>query len=101
MSKVQYTQFKLSTITGRVGLLTGITAGTVTQEEVEQAVLVDTEKRPYRKPVVAYGRRFGSITAAAEFGCGRNASLNELKAEQARIRKMCNEDCWAGFYWSN
>lgn len=100
VAKVVYPKFNLSTVAGRVGLLCGLTAGTVSREEVEHAVLADTEKRPYRKPVVAYGQRFESITAAAEWACHLNATLNELKTEQARIRKLCNDDCWEGFYWS-
>lgn len=100
VAKVVYSPFKLNTQAGRVGLLTGITAGKVTREEVEAAVLQDTEKRPYRKPVVAYGRRYKSITAAAAANCRPNATLNELKAEQAYIRNRCNADDAVGFYWA-
>lgn len=100
VAKVIYSPFKLSTQAGRIGLLCGLTAGTVTRDEVEAAVLQDTEKRPYRKPVVAYGRRYNSITEAAAANCSSTATLNQLKAEQAFIRKLCNADNVEGFYWS-
>lgn len=98
--KVQHQNFLLRTTAGRVALLTGIAAGTVTQKEIEYNVLVDIEKRPYRKPVVAYGKRYPSVTAAAADSCYQGASLNTLKNEQAFIRNLCNKDDTVGFYWS-
>ncbi len=101
-AKVIHPTFNLSTVMGRVGLLCGITAGTVDRKEVEAAVLRDTEKRPYRKPVVAYGVRYESITAAAaeRWHPWSQPTLSEQKAEQAYIRKLCNADNVEGFYWS-
>lgn len=101
-AKVVPKEFKLTTQAGRVGLLCGVIAKTVTDEELQHAIIADTEKRPYRKPVVAYGQRFNSITEAAEWALGGKqwSTLNELKAEQARIRNMCNADNVVGFYWS-
>lgn len=100
MKKATHTRFPLTTQAGRVALLTGITAGTVSRGEVEAAVLVDTEKRPYRKPVVAWNRRFNSVTEAAAAVCSKRASLNELKNMQQMIRRLCNADNVYGFYWS-
>jgi len=101
VKKVDYTALPLTCQAGRTALFIGLTAGTVTREEVEQAVLLDNEKRPYRKPVVAYGKRYSSITAAAadRFN-GRLATSNQHKSEQARIRRLCNEDKTVGFYWA-
>jgi len=102
MAKVAHKEFKLTTVAGRIGLLAGITAGTVDRKEVEHAMIADTEKRPYRKPVVAYGVRYDSITAAASDRWNKRAlpTLNEQKTEQAYIRKLCNADNVEGFYWS-
>jgi len=99
-NKVVHDEFKLTTVAGRVGLLGGITAGTVGLAEVKAAMLQDTEKRPYRKPVVAYGKRYRSISEAAEDLCGWGASYNDMAAMRAHIRSLCNEDKTVGFYWS-
>lgn len=100
MAKVTHKEFKLTTVAGRVGLLAGIAAGTVQRAELEAAVLADTEKRPYRKPVVAFGKRYNSVTQAAMANThviGRRA----VNAMQKNIARWCNEDCHVGFYWSN
>ncbi len=101
MAKVAHKEFSLASTAGRVALLVGVTAGTVSRTEVEAAVLRDTEKRPYRKPVFIFGRRFASITAAAEYSVGPHASAKSLKAEQVQIQKWCNADNVEGVYWSN
>ena len=98
--KVSPQVFKLASVAGRVGLLAGITAGTVSREEVEAAVLKDTEKRPYRKPVVADYTRYPSITAAAEDICGWKASRREVLAMQKNIANWCNSDDVPGCYWA-
>jgi hypothetical protein len=98
--KVSPQVFALTTVAGRVGLLAGITAGTVTYEEVEASVLRDTEKRPYRKPVVAKGKRYSSVTRAAEGICGSMAPYKRLLAMQKTIARYCNADNVAGYYWS-
>jgi len=99
-NKVTPKVFPLISTTGRVALLTGITAGTVTLAEVEHAVLRDLEARPYRKPVVARGQRYPSITAAAEALAGRFATHREIKAWQVTIANKCNADNVVGYYWA-
>lgn len=98
--KVSPQVFQLTTVAGRVGLLAGITAGTVSREELEAAVLKDTEKRPYRKPVVASGIRFDSVTKAAEAHTRNRATRREVLAMQKTIARYCNADNVEGFYWS-
>ena len=100
MAKVAHKSFKLTSVAGRVALLAGITAGTVSREEAEQAVLADTEKRPYRKPVVARNKRYPSITAAAEALCGSMSTRRRVLAVQKTIARYCDADNVAGFYWS-
>ena len=101
VGKVDYEALPLTTQAGRTALFIGITAGTVTQAEIEKAVLLDNEKRPYRKPVVAYGKRFNSITEAANATFfGKPATVSQHKSAQAYIRRLCNEDKTVGFYWS-
>lgn len=110
--KVNPTQFKLTTQAGRVGLLCGITAGTVTREEAEDAVMADIEKRPYRKPVVVPDRngvevRFDSVREAAHFllkSSKKSISKSRyalcLNNMEKFIARRCNQDRWMGFYWA-
>lgn len=111
--KATPTEFKLSKQAGRIGLLCGITAGTVTREEAEAAILADTERRPRNKPVVVPDRngvetRFGSIREAARFlltqrpkqGGGKHKYALRLNAMEKYIANRCNQDCWYGFYWA-
>lgn len=105
---VEYEDNILSSAAGRTALLIGITAGTVSQKEIERAVLRDNEKRPYRKPVVAYGKRFDSVRSAAtsqlanELVGARSGPTyaRMLNAEEKRIAYYCNKDDTVGFYWS-
>jgi hypothetical protein len=92
--------FALTSVAGRVALLCGITAGTVTQKEVEAAVVMDTEKRPHRKPVVAEGMYFKSVTDAAVCLTGARPTRREVMAEQKRIARLCNADNVEGYYWA-
>lgn len=101
MAKVAHKEFSLASTAGRVALLAGLTAGTVGRPEVEAAVLRDTEKRPYRKPVVAKGKRYSSVTEAAEAICTGYATRREVMAMQKTIARYCNADNVSGFYWSN
>lgn len=101
MAKVAHKEFSLNSVAGRVALLVGVTAGTVGQAEVEAAVLRDTEKRPYRKPVVAKGKRYNSVTEAAEAICRGHATRCEVMAMQKTIARYCNADNVKGYYWSN
>lgn len=105
--KVSNTHYPLTSSANRIALLVGITAGTVKRPEVEAAVLKDSEKRAYRKPVVAEGIRFESVTDAAKsIVSNRSSRLNKynffraVQSEQKRIARMCNQDCWEGYYWS-
>ena len=103
---VEYEDNILSRAAGRTALLIGITAGTVSQKEIERAVLRDNEKRPYRKPVVAYGKRFDSVRSAASWSLGSTSAkvgieyARMLNAEEKLIARVCNKDDTVGFYWS-
>ncbi len=98
--------FPLNTVAGRVGLIAGITAGTVSRAEVEAAVLHDVEPRNRRKPVVVEDIRFSSITNAALYlmrqekvkqGMAFTRRLDTLKHT---IANWCNADTVPGYYWS-
>lgn len=97
--------FPLTTVAGRVALLTGIAAKTVTDEELEAAVLHDTETRQHRKPVYAYGKRYTSIRNAA-IAAIRLSTISgidyakKLNAMEKRIAYLCNKDQTVGFYWA-
>lgn len=97
--------FSLTKSADRIALLCGITAGTVSRAEVTTAILNDTEKRPYRKPVVANFIRYPSITAAAEALCSGcdtwyNYTSNDLSAMRKHITHLCNKDDVPGYYWA-
>ena len=100
--------FPLTSTAGRVALLVGLTAGTVSRPEVEAAVLQDIEPRRYRKPVVAWGIRFESITLAAEARAeigykafmGPVEYMRRVKQWQKNIANWCNADNLQGFYWA-
>ena len=103
--KVSPQVFPLTSVAGRVALLTGIAAKTVTTEELEAAVVHDTEKRQYRKPVYAYGKRYPSIRKAAIAALrlstvgGLDYAL-KLNAMEHKIAYLCNKDQTVGFYWA-
>lgn len=108
--KIVPNKFPLSSQAGRVALLAGVLAGHVGKEEIRNAMVQDTEKRPRSKPVVAWDRRFESVTQAAHWAvrwrpevAGRGVVAGDHAALE-RVRKMIStratQDCWAGFYWS-
>jgi hypothetical protein len=108
--------FPLQKSSGRVGLLLGVIDGTVGREEIQAAVLQDTQKREYRKPVVvprAFGGevRFESVTEAAKYllrhECGEDgvqltgqAYARRLDCLQHRISRLCNADDTPHYYWA-
>lgn len=110
MQAIKPISFPLTKQADRVALLVGITAGTVTRPEVEAAVLHDTAKRPYRKPVVVEHMRFDSVTEAAHYLTARPhfvfSSKNpvtyakRLDAYKHQIARYCNADNVDGYYWS-
>jgi hypothetical protein len=99
--QVQHRSFPLTSQAGRVALLTGILAGVVGAQEILAAVADDVETRPRRKPVRAWDRRFPSITAAAEWARQefRWSDPRSVAAWRQQIARLCNQDCWPGFYW--
>lgn len=90
--------FPLTSAAARIALLVGITAGTVGRTEVEAAVLRDAEARPYRKPVVAGGIYFPSITEAANDWS--RPHWQSVGARQKEIARLCNADNVEGYYWA-
>jgi len=105
--KVTNTVFPLATSCNRIALITGIVAGTVPREEVEAAVIKDLERRPHKKPVVAEGIRFDSVTDAAKFIVAlqgkrmpKDEFFRRVQGQIKRISRMCTQDCWEGYYWA-
>jgi|APFre7841882793_1041355.scaffolds.fasta_scaffold44458_1 hypothetical protein len=106
--KVANTVFPLASSANRISLLLGAHAGTVDRKEIESAVLHDTGKRLYRKPVRAEGIYFGSVTDAAKTLVSmrhgrltRDQFYRLVQAEVKRISRKCTQDCWEGYYWEN
>lgn len=109
MKKVQPRVFKLARQTERVALLLNIMDGVIMTEQIAEVIKQDVEPRPVRKPVVAFDRRFESVTAAAHWairwrpefcGGGMNGEHATLERVRKSISRMASQDCWAGFYWS-
>jgi hypothetical protein len=51
---------------------------------------------------------FESVTEAAKVlvamrhgRIGKDAFYKSVQAEVKRISRMCNADCWEGYYWEN
>ena len=103
--------FPLARQSGRVALLLGVLDQTVTAREIQSAVLQDTEKRPRVKPVVASGRRYSSLKAAAEGLVARQDQLavesmlrygpgeRMMRALERAISYRATRDTFHGFYW--
>jgi hypothetical protein len=114
--KAKPQQFKLSTQTGRMGLLMGISAGTVDKEELEAAIIEDSTPRPHQKPVVVPWHtggevRFPSVTAAATYlFTAEQAKVRQSYAPadyarkinniKQRIARYCNADNVPHYYWA-
>lgn len=110
------TQLKPKTLTltksaNRVALLCGIAAGTVTNKELEAVVIQDTAPREYRKPVVAEGQFFLSVSDAARwmyknnagnrfFVKGNRTEYQVINSLQQRISRWCTADDVEGYYWA-
>ena len=107
MNKVQNTVFPLASSIHRAALITSIVAGATGKDEAEAAVLHDLQPRRHKKPVVAEGIYFESVTAAAKALVARRVRkasketfFRIVQSEQKRIARMCTEDCWEGYYWA-
>lgn len=104
--------FPLARQAGRVALLLGVLDQTVTEKEIRAAVVNDTLPRPRTKPVVAAGRRYSSLKAAAEGLVARKHELamdamfrygptdRMLKAVERAISYRATKDDVRGFYWA-
>lgn len=101
-------QFPLSTQAGRVALLAGVLSGHVGKQEIVRAIEQDMETRPRVKPVMAWNRRFESVTAAAHWAirwkpefCAGGIAGDHARLERARklIGRRATQDCWEGFFW--
>lgn len=108
--KVTPGTFPLTSSSMRIALLLGVEAGEVSSEEIRHHVLLDSEKKPRRKPVVAFGRRFDTITEAARWRIsvtGRGVDVGKYGGPvfgsvdnwRQWIARQANQDCWEGFYW--
>lgn len=101
--------FPLQRQAGRVALLSGILCETVGREEIQHAMIVDTGKREYRKPVVVEGIRFQSVVEAARWLVARRPGyvymtnheyVSALNAAKKYITYWCNKDDTEGYYWA-
>lgn len=100
MLKATPKQFPLTQSAMRLALIGGMLEGMVSAEEAKHHMLLDIEKRPHRKPVVAWGQYFPSTTAAAQWAIKKRLDSGSVDNVRQRIARKCNDDCWEGFYWS-
>jgi hypothetical protein len=105
--KVIDTKFPLTHSANRVALVTGLIAGLVSKAEAQDSIVHDTLARKWKKPVVAEGTRYESVTAAALSAVNaRGVKLSPqdhfkaVQSEVKRISRLCTQDCWEGYYWS-
>lgn len=101
-ARVQHQVFPLKQRAARIALLSAILEGFSSPDEVRYNISIEAEPEPRRKPVVAWGRRYESVTAAAQWAQAQPgwARPRSLSGWRAWIRRQCDEDCWEGFYWS-
>jgi len=97
--RIQPRVFPLTRQSGRVALLLGVLDGHVGVQELQAAVALDVEPRPHRRPVMAWGRRFESITQAAAEAARRQPGVMTARSWQRWVKQQADADCWAGFYW--
>lgn len=89
-----------------MALLSGILCDTVGNGEIQHAMMVDTERRQYRKPVVADYKWFPSVADAVRYEMGKevyqcaSTVLRRYDALRKRITVMCDNDDVPGYYWS-
>lgn len=106
--KIVNTVFPLASSANRIALLAGVLSGTAGDQEIESAMLKDSGKRAWRKPVRAEGIYFASVTEAAKtLVTMRSGRMNKdtffraVQSEQKRISRLCTEDCHDGYFWEN
>ena len=109
ISQIKHTKFPLASQAGRVALLSGVLCKTVVEEEIQHAMIVDTAKRPYRKPVVVEDRRFESVSHASEWYVREfeahprdtpRDTARKINAARYRINTWCDRDDVPGYYWA-
>lgn len=107
MKKALNITFPMASSAHRIAIVSGMLAGTVEKEEAMQEVLHDMTPRAHKKPVVAEGQRYDSVTDAAKFLVlvrgGRSSKeqfFRAVQCEQKRIARLCTQDCWDGYYWA-
>ena len=107
MKKALNITFPMASSAHRIAIVTGLLAGTVDREEAMVAVIQDAQGRAHKKPVVAEGVRYDSVTDAAKFLVlvrgGRSSKeqfFRAVQCEQKRIARLCTQDRWEGYYWA-
>lgn len=99
--------FPLASSAYRIAVISGLIAGTVTRNEAMMNIVVDATQRRHKKPVVAEGVRYDSVSDAAKFlvllrpgRSSKEAFFRAVQNEQKRIARLCNQDRSEGYYWS-
>lgn len=99
--------FPLASHDARVTLLQTVRAGTCTVSTIDAAIKQDSKTRKYKKPIVAYGVRYASITDAAKAlllqrktRWDKDDYCNALSNQKQRLTRLCNEGPVTGVYWS-
>ena len=91
--------FPLASSANRIALLVGVLEGTVPAAQIKAEVEHDSLARPYRKPVVAEGIRFDSVTDAAK-ALTMSDDHRVVESRRQQIARWCNADNVDGYYWS-
>ena len=100
-AKIVPERFPLASQANRIALLTGVLCGYVSKDEIKAALTQDAKPRPHRKPVVAFGKFFISVSAAARWRMNQPGGKEKTENTWVKyISRRCEQDCWEGFYWS-
>ncbi len=107
MKKALNITFPMASSAHRIAIVSGMLAGTVGRQEAMMNIAQDAVPRAHKKPVVAEGQRYDSVTDAAKFLVlvrgGRSSKekfFRAVQSEQKRIARLCTQDCWEGYYWA-
>ena len=107
MKKVQNLVFPLASSANRAELINGLMDGVIKHSEAQAALVLDLSPRPHKKPVVAEGTYFPSVTDAAKAivaqrlkNVSKDIFFKAVQSEQKRISRWCSQDCWEGYYWA-
>jgi cell division protein YceG involved in septum cleavage len=100
-------KFPMASSAHRIAIVSGLISGLVGRAEAMRTIEQDAGQRRHKKPVVAEGVQYDSVTDAAKFlvlvrpgRLSKEAFFRAVQNEQKRIARLCNQDQTEGYYWA-